>query len=185
MKKSDLEKLEIGEDAIKEILKLNGLAIEAKKTELETATTELDTLKKQLAEANTTIESFKDVDVDAIKATADDYKAKFEASETSAKEAMATVKYNHALDNALTAAKVVNSKAVRALLNTETIILDEKGKLVGFDEQVAALKESDPNQFTPETPLPKIVAGTQKHSIVGGDVFADAARKGAGLAAAE
>lgn len=60
--------------------------------------------------------------------------------------------FDHALDKTLTEAKVKNTKAVKALLNTELIKLDGD-TLLGLDEQLKVLKESDGYLFEDEGKL--------------------------------
>lgn len=57
--------------------------------------------------------------------------------------------YDHALKNALTGAKVKNTKAIEALLNKENIKLDGEN-LTGLDDQLKALRESDAYLFEQE-----------------------------------
>jgi hypothetical protein len=57
--------------------------------------------------------------------------------------------FNFALKEALTGAKAKNPKAVEALLNKEAIKLDGD-KLLGLEEQLKSLKESDPYLFDAE-----------------------------------
>lgn len=59
--------------------------------------------------------------------------------------------FEFSLEKALTAAKVRNAKAVKALLDTEVIKLDGD-KLLGLDEQLKNIKESDPYLFEEEKP---------------------------------
>jgi DNA repair exonuclease SbcCD ATPase subunit len=54
--------------------------------------------------------------------------------------------FDYALEKALTGAQARNPKAVKALLNTEYIKLDGD-KLLGLDEQLNGLKESDAYLF--------------------------------------
>ena len=54
--------------------------------------------------------------------------------------------FDYALKDALTVAKVRNPKAAKALLNTEAIKLDGD-KLLGLEEQLKTIKESDPYLF--------------------------------------
>lgn len=51
------------------------------------------------------------------------------------------------LEKSLLSKKARNPKAVRALLDTEAIKLNEEGKLVGLEEQLSNLQESDPYLF--------------------------------------
>lgn len=58
--------------------------------------------------------------------------------------------YNYALERALTDAKVKNPKAVKALLDIEAIKLDGE-KLLGLDEQLKTLSESDGYLFAQDS----------------------------------
>lgn len=66
------------------------------------------------------------------------------AEQTRAHKAeMQQLKLDNAIDGALAAAGARNGKAVRALLDLSGVKLGEDGKLAGFDEQLAALRQSD------------------------------------------
>ena len=89
--------------------------------------------------------------------------------------------YDFALEKALTKANVRNPKAIKALLNTETIKLDGE-TLLGLDDQLEAVKKSDPYLFEaePKDPdTPKFVApGNPKGGKNGkDDPFTAAANK--------
>jgi len=59
---------------------------------------------------------------------------------------MAQMQLDFAIDKALTAAKAKNAKAVKALLDMEKVKLDGD-KLLGLDDQLKAIKESDAYLF--------------------------------------
>jgi hypothetical protein len=59
---------------------------------------------------------------------------------------MAQIQLDFAVDKALTAAKAKNAKAVKALLDMEKVKLDGD-KLLGLDDQLKALQQSDPYLF--------------------------------------
>jgi hypothetical protein len=59
---------------------------------------------------------------------------------------MAQMQLDFAIDKALTAAKAKNPKAVKALLDLEKVKLDGD-KLLGLDDQLKAIKESDAYLF--------------------------------------
>ena len=59
---------------------------------------------------------------------------------------MAQMQLDFAIDKALTAAKAKNAKAVKALLDLEKVKLDGD-KLLGLDDQLKAIKESDAYLF--------------------------------------
>lgn len=56
---------------------------------------------------------------------------------------MKQLRFDNAVETALTAAGAKNSKALKALLDLEKISLDDNGKLLGFNEQIKGLQKSD------------------------------------------
>ena len=181
MKKEDLIALGIADDVADKVFALHGKGLEPFKTQLSTIETERDGLKTQLTEASTAIEGFKKLDVDAIKAAADDYKAKFEKAQTDSTAQLASLKFDHALESALTGAKARNPKAVQALLNRELLKLnDADGSIVGLSEQIETIKKDNDYLFADTKEPPKIVAGGKSQSVLG-DPMMDAVRKAAGL----
>jgi len=72
MKREDLTKLGLAEDVVDKIMSLHGSDIESHKTKLSTAATELEGVKAQLLEAGKQIEAFKGMNIDQIKASADE-----------------------------------------------------------------------------------------------------------------
>lgn len=69
-----------------------------------------------------------------------------ETEKTHAKE-LQTLKVNNAVDTALLAAKAVNVKAVKALLNLENAELDENGSVKGLAEQIEVLKTAEDSKM--------------------------------------
>ncbi len=59
---------------------------------------------------------------------------------------MAQMQLDFAIEKALTAAKAKNAKAVKALLDMEKVKLDGE-KLLGLDDQLKAIQQSDPYLF--------------------------------------
>ena len=80
-----------------------------------------DDLKARLEEANKTIESFKNMDIDAIRKEADDWKAEAEQAKKDAEAKVAEVEFNSRLATAITEAKGRNTKAVMALLDLDAL----------------------------------------------------------------
>jgi len=101
-------------------------------------------LKKQglTDEQISTIESYKNMNIEDIKKSADDYKAKFEQSENERKSEIEKLKLTHAIDNALTKAGAKNLNAVKATLDLSNVKLDGD-KLLGFDDLLKNSKEQD------------------------------------------
>ena len=110
---------------------------EAKK-KLETDIQERDKQLEELKKASGTSEELKkqieQLQADNKKAS-EEWQAKF-----------AKMQLDFAIEKALTAAKAKNAKAVKALLDMEKVKLDGE-QLLGLDDQLKALKESDPYLF--------------------------------------
>lgn len=159
MNRDFLKNLGLEKDAIDQIMAENGKDIEAQKAQLDTLTGERDTLKSQLADANTQIESFKGLDIDGVRKAADDYKAKYEAAEAKAKADIEKLQFDHALSGALVSAKARNAKAVSALLDMEKLSMKD-GKIEGLESQLEKLKAENDYLFESDTKLPRIVAPT-------------------------
>lgn len=181
MKREDLTKLGLTDDAVIDaIMTAHGKDVEKQKAAVETSKTELDTLKTQLTEANKAIEGFKKMDVDGIKAAADDYKAKYEQAQKDAADQVAAVRFDHALERELKEVyKVKDPRDVIPHLKRDTLKLDED-KFIGLKEQIEPLKSAKDYLFADTVPPPKIVTGATSKSVVG-DPIIDAARKAAGL----
>lgn len=107
------------------------------KNQLKDRDKQLDELKTKAAGNEDLMKQIEDLKAQNQKTT-DEYEQKLQQQA-----------FDHALENALSAAKVKNSKAVKALLDTESIKLDGE-KLLGLDDQLKALKESDAYLFEAE-----------------------------------
>jgi hypothetical protein len=183
-----LEKAGLEAGVLDEIIVLHGKGIEASKKEVEDAKAETETAKGQLVEANKAIDGFKKLDPEGIKKAATDWElkakeweAKNKETQTEAEKNLAALKFDHALDGALTEAKAKSAKAVKALLDMNNLKLNEAdGSIIGLDDQLKKVKESSNYLFEGDEKTPRIVmGGTSKSVIV--DVVEEAARKGAGL----
>lgn len=182
MKREDLKALELSDDVIEKVMSMHGKGIESLKSNLTTLQAETDGLKTQLTEAGAQIEKFKGMDIDGIKAAADDWKAKAEKAQTDAAAQLAAVKFDHALESALSGAKAKNAKAVQALLSTDAL-KDANGEFIAerFAEQLEKIKSENDYLFADAKEPPKIITGGNNQSVVG-DAFEIAMRKGANLA---
>jgi len=181
MNKKELIELGIAEDLAEKIIILHGKDIEGHKTKLTTAETELTAAKAQITEANKQIDAFKGMNIDQIKASADEWKTKAEQAQAEAVKQVAQLKFDHALDGALTGAKAKNAKAVKALLEMANLKLNEAdGSIIGLDDQLKKVKEGNDYLFEGETTDPQIVIKGNNQSVLG-DKVVDAARKAAGL----
>ncbi len=123
---------------------------------------EVKDLQGQLKDRDEQLNALKDVDPNKLKQEIADLQEENENTKNEYEEKLQNQAFEHALSNALTGAKVKNAKAVKALLDTETIKLDGD-KLLNLDDQLEALKESDAYLFEQdeqtEPPKPSFTTG--------------------------
>lgn len=119
MKRKFLEDMGLTKEQIDGIMAENGNDIEAAKSEATQVKADLEQAKKQLQEANTTIESFKDYD--QVKAQVEEYKKKYEDSKSEYEGKIADMQFDSTLEAAINAAGGRSAKAVRALLDVDSL----------------------------------------------------------------
>lgn len=160
MKREFLKNFKVGDvelpkEVIDAILDENGRDIDAAKKPF----ADYDDLKARLDEAGKTIESFKGMDIDAVRKEADEWKAKAERAERDAAEKIAAIQFDNALDGAITAAKGRNTKAVRALLDVETLKAS-KNQEADIQSALEGLKAESGYLFDGTETPPALAAGT-------------------------
>ena len=77
MKREDLEKIGLSEEQVNEVMKLKSVAmseIDTLNNKVTQLTNEKGNLQKQIDDANKEIQSYKDMDIDSIKKSAEDWK---------------------------------------------------------------------------------------------------------------
>ena len=77
MKTEMLKELGLTDEQISAVMAENGRDLEKVKTKLTAAETARDEYKEQLEAANTTIQSYKDMDIEGIKQSASDWEKKY------------------------------------------------------------------------------------------------------------
>jgi len=165
MKREDLKAMGLTDEQIDKVMAENGKDVEKAKGDLATKETELENAKEQLKTANETIESYKSMDIDSIKQSAEEYKTKFEEAQKQAKADMEKLQFDHALENALTGSKAKNVKAVQALLDLEGLKFND-GDIVGLKDQLEKIKEENDYLFEidePSDPTPSITTQINKN----------------------
>ncbi|WP_235715757.1 phage scaffolding protein [Alkalihalobacillus hemicellulosilyticus] len=99
---------------------------------------------KQLADLGDKVK-----DNEELTAEIDRLKGENETTKTELEKKLEQQAFDHKLENTLSGAKVKNTKALKALLDMDTIKLDGD-VLKGLDSQLDSLKESDPYLFDSE-----------------------------------
>ena len=180
MKREDLKAQGLTDEQIEMVMTAHGKDVSKHQADLAAAQAEAATLKSQLTEAGTAIESFKAMKPDELKAAADEWKSKAEQAQADAQKQVASLKFDYALDGALVGAKAKNAKAVKALLDASVLKINDDGSILGLKEQLEKVKGENDYLFDSETPLPRIVTRGNSQSVLG-DKTVEAARAAAGL----
>lgn len=147
------------------------------KGKLDAKIAELTAANQTIKDLQNTVEKFDGVDVDGLKSSLASLQEKYDADVTAAK-------LDGALNLALMEAKVKNPKLAKGALDLSALKLDGE-KLLGLEDQIGKLKESDPYLFDgAEKPAARVDSGHGHGAPLdeeGLDKFAAAAMKGAGL----
>lgn len=173
-------------DASKEVLDQimaeHGKGIEAQKNTITTLTAERDGLKSQLEEAGAQIKSYKDMDIEGIKAKASEWEGKYTTETEALKNQLEETKYGYAVQDAVTGIQFSSESAKKAFvadLATKKLPLQE-GKLLGLADFQKSYQESDPAAFLQEgSKTPVATRGTG--GAGGGTPAPDALRAAFGL----
>lgn len=115
--------------------------------------------QKQLGEANTAIQSFKDMDIDGIKKSAEDWKQKAEQLEAEQKAKA----HSDALDKFVSAQGMRNdiyAAHLKQQLEAAELKFDKDGTLIGGEDIVKKLRQSCPDAFADAAPKPAFVDST-------------------------
>ncbi|NFG21973.1 phage scaffolding protein [Clostridium botulinum] len=152
---------------INKIMDMNGSDIEKQKKEVENLgeknknlEAELTTNKQTLDEANAQIEKFKSMDIEGIKAGAEDWKTKYETAQTEAQQAkekfeadMKAKDYDYAVNNYFNGFKFVDDVVKETVVNqfkAKEFKLEEN-KFLGADEFMKDYQEQHKALFVQET----------------------------------
>ena len=155
MKREFLEGLNLSKDVIDQIMAENGKDINAQKTLTEAETAKLTAANQTIQQLQDTVKSFDGIDVKKLQSDLTVLQDKYNKD-------IGRLKLDNALDRELRANNVRSTKAARALLDLDQIKLDGD-KLLGFDDQITALKASDAYLFAedkaPEKPSTYVESG--------------------------
>ena len=147
------------EDVDKQISAEIGKAF-VSKTDFDTKNTACKEFEKQIAERDKQLEELKKVDSAGLQAEITKLQSENKTAKDTYEKQLNDMKFGHALDSALTGAKAKNSKAVKALLESDKLKLNEDGSIIGLDEQIKKLKADADYLFESEDGVPQIIGGT-------------------------
>ncbi|WEV51668.1 phage scaffolding protein [Lactobacillus sp. ESL0731] len=149
MKREQLKELGLSEDVIDKVMSMNGEDINAAKGNAAELSTENESLKQQIANRDKDLKKLRkeSSDNEDLSKQLKDWQDKYKQDTEQLNQQLSQTKLANAINQALTADKVRNPKAIKGLLNMDDIKLNDKGELIGLDEQIAAIKKSDAYLF--------------------------------------
>ena len=161
MKRDFLKELGLTDEQIDSIMSENGKDIEKHKRDVETYKGKLEGIQEQLNKANEEIESYKDMDIEGIKRSAEEWKTKYETDTQALNDRLNKQEYEYAAKDYLSKYKFSSDlvkKAVLSEFNSKGFKL-ENGTFLGADDFMKGLQESDPGAFAIENPTPLNTGG--------------------------
>lgn len=177
MKREFLKDMKLTDEQIDAIMAENGKDVNSLKEQVNSLTTEKDGLQSQLTERDTQLKDLKGkvkdsdeltAEIDQLQKANKEAKEKYEADLTAQQKSFL-------VDKALTNSGARNAKAVSSLLDLDSVEVKD-GQLIGLDDQLKALRESDGYMFQedqqPNEPQPQ--GGVQ---ITGGQPKPESAPK--------
>lgn len=165
MKREFLQNFKVGDqplpkEIIDAIMAENGRDIEAAKKPFE----DYDTVKKQLEEAQKTIQGFKDqgADIETVRKSAQEWEEKYNKAVADHKAEMAERDFQQMLETAITGAKGKSTKAILGEMGSDKIksLKESKNQEADIKAALEALKKDSGYLFDTEGTPPPYAPGT-------------------------
>lgn len=155
MKREELKELGLTDEQIGSVMALHGVTVNELNSKVSTAEQQATQYQEQLEKNQSELDDFKAKSKgnEDLEQQVTDLQTRLDQNKTDSEQQIADIKKSSAIDLALTQAGAKNIKAVKALLDGESLELAEDG-LKGLDDQLAALKESDGYLFGSNEPTP-------------------------------
>lgn len=173
MKREMLKSLGLEDEAIDKIMAEAGKDLEKAKQSTEKTIQEVEKLKLELQtkeqlvnDANAEIEKYKGMDIEGIKQSAEEYKAKYETDKAAFEKQLADKDYEFAVKEFTGQHKFTNDFVKNSFIEDfkkQGLKLDN-GKFLGADDYIKGFDEKYPGVFVkeapPSDPIPEIVKPT-------------------------
>lgn len=159
MKREFLQNFKVGDqplpnEIIEAIMAENGRDVQAEQAKY----TDYDTIKQQLATAQETIKGFESQDIEGVRKSAKDWEDKYNKAIADHKAKLADMEFDGILKDAITTAKGKNDKAIRALLDVDTLKAS-KNQTVDIKAALDALQKEFGYLFGDDQGTPPPYAG--------------------------
>lgn len=158
MKTEFLKGLGLTDEQVSAIMAENGKDIGKEQAKLVAVETERDTYKGQLETANTEIQSYKEMDIEGIKAKAGEWETKYNTDLAALQTKLDGQAYDFALKEYIGGYNFTSElvkDAVISQLKSKAFKLDD-GKFLGADEFMEQLKTANPTAFGETSKPPTI-----------------------------
>lgn len=168
MNRKFLEKLELSEEQIAQIMAEHGKSTQELQNKLSAAEGNATSLQNQLDERDKDLKALKKESEDNAELLQkyNDLDKKYKTQKEEHDLEMADMKLNHAISMQISN-KVHDASIVNGLLDKSKLSLDENGGVKGLDNQLTALKESKGFLFVPEMePATGHVAGAKPQGAI-------------------
>ncbi|MBR6793347.1 MAG: phage scaffolding protein [Clostridia bacterium] len=181
MKREFLQNFKVGDqplpDAIiQAILDEHGKGIEREKAKY----VDYDTIKAQLETAKTTIQGYKELDIEGIKKSAADWELKYNTAVETHKQQMADLAFDGILKDAISEHNGRNATAIRALLNVDEL-KKSKNQAADIKSAIETLKKESGYLFEDAAGPSPYAPGPGTRSAGNQPTGFDAIRAAAGL----
>ena len=149
MKRKFLEDLGLTKEQIDNVMAENGKDIEAEKEKAATTTAELEDVKNQLKEANSTITDLKknNVDNEALQTKVKEYEDTIKNQKADYEAKVRNLTLDSAIEKALNNANAKHGDLLSSKIDREKLVIDNDGKVTGLDEQIKGLKDNYKDLF--------------------------------------
>ncbi|TDM24321.1 phage scaffolding protein [Macrococcoides canis] len=166
MERKDLTELGIEAEAVDKIMEMYGKDVNPIKQENESLKAEVKSFKEQVADRDNQLDEIKTKvgDAEALNATIDSLKQANKDKDEAHQNLVNQVKLDYEIKLALNEAGAKNERAVKALIDLDTVKINEDGQLIGLNEQLTNLKSTDDYLFNgPINPKDKDINNNQEN----------------------
>ena len=162
MKREDIAKIFEGatEEQINAVLDINSKDIGSAKKKLEI---ERDKYKDQLETAQNSLKEFEGVDVNELQSKIKTLTSDLETKDTEYQQKIADMEFNSVLDGAISKSGAKNTKAVKALLDLDTL-KTSKNQAEDITKALDEIKKDNDYMFTSDEPFKNPVYKTDTNN---------------------
>lgn len=152
MKRKFLEDLGLTKEQIDSVMAENGKDIETEKEKATATVAELEDIKNQLKEANSTITDLKknNADNEALQTKVKEYEDAIKTQKADYEAKVRNLTLDSAIEKALNNAGAKHIDLLSTKIDREKLKIEEGGKVTGLEEQIATYKETYKDLFVPK-----------------------------------